>query len=228
MYRNPFTKQPVDAGGCLVDVAGAGAGYPAGGSAGFPIQGTMGQAAMFGSPVGPTMQGVITNPGAEISIPEQFINQCQTYQNCLTPLDFTRDIDPTDPSTLEFEIAPRNGAYLILGVQTLTAPNEVFFTQFITGGGDDNKLASQRLDVAAFNTDETFSPLDWGCISPETPAQVRVVLGSAASPTAPTILNGRFFGVHRKNINACYNAAAQLGCLPPNVAIALRRLMLGK
>jgi len=154
-------QQPVDVG-----QAGPMAGY---GQGGFPA-------------------GVAGCAPAPAVPPELAVQRGDVYQECFVPIGvaFGVDVDgniyPADQignTTVDaaafaapgFQLFTRNGIFWAFGFRSFTDPGIVDFESVITGDSDWNHLLGPT-DVANWNTDECFCPVNWGCFSITNPLRI--------------------------------------------------------
>jgi hypothetical protein len=121
-------------------------------------------------------------------------------QNTMSPCG-VRGTVPTSGASVTFQISPI-GYYYICGVRTFNNANTVDVVTLI-GGQSTVQLNACAFDAAAYNTNECFCPVDWGCASQTTPFEITVqaVSTQTVAPTFTAVLFG------------CWQQA--LGCYPP-------------
>lgn len=170
----------------------------------------------YGSQYGPNND---LNPGLPQNAPwvppQAMVNPYQVIQQNYTPLGFRVQANTPAGSATTIIIAPNNGGlFYISGIRSFNQPDEIEILRISSGGADIARNAAS-FDFAAYNTIECFCPVDWGCISNQSP--MTLTFASIGNPSIAPFINGVLFGTFQQSWNSCYPGLPSAIGLQPGV-----------
>lgn len=169
----------------------------------------------YGSQYGPNND---LSPGLPQNAPwvpgNMLVNPCQVIQQNYTPLGFRIQANSPAGTSTTIIISPNSGGmFYVAGIRIFNQPDEIEILRISSGGADIARNAAS-FDAAAYNTLECFCPVDWGCISNQSP--MTLTFASIGNPSTAPFINGVLFGTFQQSWNSCYpGLATALGACGP-------------
>lgn len=146
--------------------------------------------------------------------PQALVNPYQVLQQNYTPLGFRVQANSPAGTSTTIVIAPNQGLFYIAGIRAFNQPDEIEILRVSTGGADIARNAAS-FDFAAYNTIECFCPVEWGCISNQSP--MTLTFASIGTPSTAPFINGVLFGTYQQSFNSCYPGLPTAIGLQPGV-----------
>lgn len=151
---------------------------------------------------------------------EALVRDGAIYQQCFVPLGIRFGVDNAgniydasqigaevgasgvNPIGNVYQLFPRVGTFTIFGVKFFNDPGVAEITAIQASDNDTNQILSPT-DTAAWNTDDCFCPVNWGCVSTTSP--LRIAARAVTQEQTPTVqaVNGAAWGIRTQSFGTC-------------------------